>query len=718
MFCLFPVLSCCLCSFVFFSPPFFVSLLVLGVLFAAFLTMYSLYRDSLHFTGTYGEYEFEVAPPRSGIFYGTISFISQHEAHGASSASLLGATEQKRDVVWYSIELKAGQPKFERELAMSATIRQAVMMEITVSNPSSKTVSFDVDLEGEGLLGPSQLDLSPGETGVYELIFSPLWAGEYDGSITFISETVGEFWYKLKLTAVEPEPVVLPSVECELGRFATIFAPVENPTSEPLSLKIACSNDRNFRAPANVVVGPYGSTTVAVEYVPSSIGKDESGAVSISHAKVGKWVYLVSGKGQKPTKMDPIFVNTTIGSSGSSMMTFVNPLALPVTVSVGIAPVKGEDEKSFQCLLKRMRGLRVAPRSSLQIPLSFTPNRMEEHGAELHVRLEEIGEDEEETAEAEDSETGRKLVSRGSSAADAGVSEDLEWVFPIRGVPEAAARCSVARIRCRARNRWEDVVDITLHSISPSDDFGPLDGEAAWSAEKLQSMFSHELIIPDETSPMVKRVLSVSPVELKRVEEVRTPRSSVLLSLNKETVIFVPFPPLPLFFWVLYHLSIYLSHCFQGLLLRYRVSFEPLRPMDTSFEFIIYKNSGARWRYEIQLEATEPEIDDIIQIESTIQHTSSVSFMLTNQFPVRAAFKAVRFPSSSFFLSLSRCLHFLSFQFIVTAMVFSVWTRSLSPIPMLWGCCLIQYNLPSFSLIFVLFISFFLFLFYLFVLFI
>lgn len=42
--------------------------------------------------------------------------------------------------------------------------------------------------------------------------------------------------------------------------------------------------------------------------------------------------------------------------------------------------------------------------------------------------------------------------------------------------------------------------------------------------------------------------------------------------------------------------------------------FEPLRPFKTQVEFIIYKSSGGRWKFNAVFEALEPEMDDIITI--------------------------------------------------------------------------------------------------------
>lgn len=68
--------------------------------------------------------------------------------------------------------------------------------------------------------------------------------------------------------------------------------------------------------------------------------------------------------------------------------------------------------------------------------------------------------------------------------------------------------------------------------------------------------------------------------------------------------------------------------------------FEPLRPFKTSTEFVVYKSSGGRWKFNVVFEALEPEVDDVIVIQSPLHKTSSVSFKLNNHLKSYAEFTA------------------------------------------------------------------------------
>jgi len=68
--------------------------------------------------------------------------------------------------------------------------------------------------------------------------------------------------------------------------------------------------------------------------------------------------------------------------------------------------------------------------------------------------------------------------------------------------------------------------------------------------------------------------------------------------------------------------------------------FEPLRPFKSNVEFIVYKSSGGRWKFNMIFEAVDPEVDDVITIQSPLHKTSSVSFKLTNHLKAFAEFTA------------------------------------------------------------------------------
>lgn len=71
-----------------------------------------------------------------------------------------------------------------------------------------------------------------------------------------------------------------------------------------------------------------------------------------------------------------------------------------------------------------------------------------------------------------------------------------------------------------------------------------------------------------------------------------------------------------------------------------------MKPGKASFDFVILRKEGARWRYRLSIEGTEPDPDDIIDIESNLLVTSTISFKMTNTDKTAATFRA-KFTSDS-----------------------------------------------------------------------
>lgn len=73
---------------------------------------------------------------------------------------------------------------------------------------------------------------------------------------------------------------------------------------------------------------------------------------------------------------------------------------------------------------------------------------------------------------------------------------------------------------------------------------------------------------------------------------------------------------------------------------RIKVVFEPLKSVRCKVQLMITRASGGRWRYDLELLASQPDVDDVIKIQGTINRTTSISFRLTNQFDKEAPYQA------------------------------------------------------------------------------
>jgi hypothetical protein len=136
------------------------------------------------------------------------------------------------------------------------------------------------------------------------------------------------------------------------------------------------------------------------------------------------------------------------------------------------------------------------------------------------------------------------------------MSKQLVWKYPLRGIAESTSSQIDYHFKTRARKPYEETLKIVLpgfREVSVADTF--------------------------------KFELNVQNQQLKGLVE-----KSVVLDLKTPKVYASEDP------------------------LEFQLRFEPLRPFKASSELMIYKSSGGRWKFNIILEALEPEIDDTIVI--------------------------------------------------------------------------------------------------------
>ena len=173
---------------------------------------------------------------------------------------------------WWTVEVHTESPKAEKAIDLVTIIRKAIAFDITVSNPLDKRVTFEVILNGEGLFGENAFTLLPKQTGVYELVFSPLKATKQSGSIAFVHEDLGELWYELNLQADDSQSIRLSTLRAELGKAEYHEVELENPTNKEVRVRPRLSNPHNFDIlPEDLTIPPYDSIIAQIRYMPSDL---------------------------------------------------------------------------------------------------------------------------------------------------------------------------------------------------------------------------------------------------------------------------------------------------------------------------------------------------------------------------------------------------------------------------------------------------------------
>ena len=106
--------------------------------------------------------------------------------------------------------------------------KQKSLLEIGVSNPTDNDMTLQAFIDGAALTGFTAIKVPPKGREVYKVLYSPSVIGTSSGSVVFYNAIVGEFWYELSLVATKPEPTQLKTMECELGRCASLQYSLRN----------------------------------------------------------------------------------------------------------------------------------------------------------------------------------------------------------------------------------------------------------------------------------------------------------------------------------------------------------------------------------------------------------------------------------------------------------------------------------------------------------
>jgi hypothetical protein len=136
------------------------------------------------------------------------------------------------------------------------------------------------------------------------------------------------------------------------------------------------------------------------------------------------------------------------------------------------------------------------------------------------------------------------------------MSKQLIWRYPLRGIAESASTNVDFHFKTKARKPYEETLKLVLpgfEDLTPSD------------------TFRYEINV---SNPQHRGFIERSVFFEQKNEK---------LSQSREPLVFF-------------------------------MRFEPLRPFKTNAEFIVYKSSGGRWKFNLIFESLDPEVDDIIII--------------------------------------------------------------------------------------------------------
>ncbi|KPI85567.1 hypothetical protein ABL78_5374 [Leptomonas seymouri] len=364
-------------------------------------------------------YAIQVKPTVGGDYTGRVTFTSPYGRY-----------------VWYAVQLHVDPPEKEGTVELKTDVRTSMVAEVTVTNPLDTPLIFKAQRYGAGLYGANTFKLGPKAASTYSVMFVPTQAGESMGRLSLISDSVGEFWYELRMKVTEAEPEPLPFATTPLGLKQIMQVHLPNRTNANCVLTVESTNPDTFNTatPARVVLLANSETVVDLVYVPNMVGIEQKAIVTLRHPELGCWRYACTGTGAPPLPAEPLTCSSTVGATSYVTIPFVNILREDTALDVRLKNAPS----AFS--LRTVPSALVPAGASAPITIAFTPTLVQRYNAVVEVR---------------------------PQVGKAGSGYDMVWAYPVQGFCEYRQLTPPLQLRCAARTKWEDKVYLHAPGMTP-----------------------------------------------------------------------------------------------------------------------------------------------------------------------------------------------------------------------------------------------------------
>jgi hypothetical protein len=519
---------------------------------------------------------------------------------------------------------------------------------ITFNNEFDRDVTYTVETDlDEVISGLSTFTIKANSSYVYEMKIRPLLGKIYFGRIIFRDDHKGYKWYTVRVEAKSQIQAKTIEMRTLIRQGVFIEINLENPTNEQAIFRIDFDSDIFLFGDRDVKVNANSTIEYKLLFAPLKVGIWENVMLHIYNDRIGEFLYRL----KLICEDQPIIVSEPIKAELGKYADYPILLENPTKEEVEVKCINN-NKKLFQVLQEKiylpggvrkeiivryipstletieecrlrfetkkignweylLRGSGIPP-TQMEITyvrtyvggvtsgqINFKNPLNEKITVNIELRCEKFPDAfsliNKKTKYPLDSNrmlvipfTFRpQILTKYSADIFVYISKTLFWRYPIEGITEVKSKGIDYTFKTKAKKMFETKIYLDISNLPENDiDF---------------SDFGYMLNIKEEKyKALINKCLNIQFVDKKRMD--------INDIQNKK---------LPL-----------------------EIKFYPLRPFKTDIEFILRKKSGGQWIYNIILEATEPDPDDIIYIKSSLGKQSFVAFKLQNIFTKDAKFIA------------------------------------------------------------------------------
>ncbi|GAB1302928.1 Cilia and flagella-associated protein 47 [Apodemus speciosus] len=501
--------------------------------------------------------------------------------------------------IWYHLEIRSAPGPPVDTIELHCIALETTCIEMPISNSKNSPVCLDVKLTSSAFNGPAEMKLGPLENVNYIVWYSPATTGYKEER----PEMGEEFWYLLKLTTDLPKPKRIPEMKCDLGKKIIQTLPLYNPTNEILELKIRNSNPENFVMELNRKLPLFK-----------------------------EWKFYMFGVGLYPKPIETQRITTILGLQASVMIHFKNPTSEDVSVDLILTNkelpkslVIDQYWKSFLhenaafrfSSLRRTHGIVVPPKGNLDIPVLFIPSAMTLYKTMVIVKVNRANKKNWLIDNFDElNEESKRFI-----GVDRGEIQAIHWMYPVIGLPQAPPpKTSPVVIRCQANKRTEEKVEVSMIG--------------SFFGKRPSPDMTEFLVYPKRNSSnSIYEDVEVTPKRREFEYEIEYESEEVRNVLDSAITLYL--------FRKHYNVKS------EVISLIFNLIFTPRKPLRAHITLKVECITDGIWKFPITLIATEPEVEDVINIQGIgLFKTAETEFRLTSQTRYYEPFVAHFLPGS------------------------------------------------------------------------
>ncbi|XP_048191411.1 cilia- and flagella-associated protein 47 [Perognathus longimembris pacificus] len=630
-------------------------------------------------------YILKVNPQKRGEFKGSLTFCVQSRDEPSSQTSEeLTPSEDSHVVfeeetdenytnfrIWYDIVIHCspGPPRDIIEVDCSAL--ETACIEIPLSNSTTKLIRMNVELTNPALSGYTDFTIKPLESINYVVRYSPATNGYKEESIIFQpKKNEEEFWFLLKLNTSLPKVNKIPEIKCDLGKEFLYTLSLSNPTHETLELRMENSNPTHFfldnSIEQSLTISPRSTVELSVIFRPTALGRHGHEAlINFKCKQFTEWKFYFVGIGLFPKPITIQKVIATLDHQAPLAIHFINPTKENILIDLLLTNLQepknivfddrldsfiyenygfemsplctkhATQQGNLQAKLETARhlwptpshvhlsqyqyraGIRLRPKGRIDVPVVFEPRRMRLYKTILVVQVRRANGEKWPVDNFDDLDEETKRL----MATDTAEVSKINWMYPIIGLPQAPLPDDPpVIIRCQTKKRLDEKVVVNL-----TGEFFGLDPDPE-RTEFIVRPKKYSFQIDDADFSQIPKIREFE-YEIEYENESQKNDLDACVTL-------------------------YVSHQYcnveeETLAFIFNLIFIPTKPLKAVVTIKLECISEGIWRFPLTLIATEPEVEDIIDIPGVgLFKESSIDFRVTSQSRFFEPFTAHFLPGS------------------------------------------------------------------------